>query len=239
MVYQHRQGESRGKGIWVGLGAAAALLLGLPWLVNHWGETNAMSRTNAETVQKLYDSALDTGWQAAVAVQSAQTRQEWESVVDQWDQAIALIQTVKQEAGDADGALAQKQIEYEQYRDYALQKSTQQPPDYNWEVVTELAGDKSYILVDPDTTDPVLKGPILDLGPDHVPQNVDYISDVLATVGLPPITAQNQLQVLNDNQYKVAGYSAGTLVLHRTLCSQSFVIADKYDCLWKITLQKR
>jgi hypothetical protein len=238
MTYQYYQGKSRNRIVWLGVGVVAAMALAFPWVTERLGYKPTTLETGSDTIQKLYNSALDTGWQAAVAVQTAQTRQEWESVADQWDQAISLIQTVKQEVGDADGVLAQKQTEYEQYRNYALQKSDQHPLDYNWEIVTELAGDKSYILVDPDTADAELAGPPLQMGADHVPQNVDYINTVLASVGLPAIASQSSFQVLNDNQYRVATYPAGELVLHRTLCSQSFVIADKYDCLWKITLRR-
>jgi hypothetical protein len=237
MVYQYHQGRSRLKAF--GLGAAAlALLVAVPWFVYRGDELRLIGfRDSSDTLQKIYDSALDTGWQAAVAVQTAQTRQEWEAVAEQWDQAIVLLQTVKRESGDVDGQITQKQTEYEQYRDYALRQTAQHPPDYRWERVTELAGDRSYILVDPDTTDAELEGPPLLLGADHIPQNVDYISDVLVSLGLPPIASQSQLQILNDNQYQVSGYPTGDLVLHRTLCSQSFVISDKYHCLWKITLR--
>ncbi len=238
MVYQYRQGKSRGKTLWIGLGAAAALVLATFWLAGRGNRPQPLDGSSTNTAQKLYNSALDTGWQAAVAVQSAQTRQEWEAVINQWDQAINLLQTVKQTTGNTDGTLAQKRNEYEQYRAYAVQRSTQQPPDFDWEVVTELAGDKSYILVDPNPNDAELAGPVLDIGTDHIPQNIGYINEVLATIGLPPIGSMGQFQVQNDNQYRIAPYPAGELVLHRSLCSPSFVISDKYDCLWKITLRQ-
>lgn len=237
MVYQYRQGSNRVKTGWIVLGIVA-LVLASPWLANQLNRAQDLDGADADTARKLYDSALDTGWQAAVAVQTAQTQQEWESVIDQWDQAINLLQTVKQEMGDKDGVLAQKKTEYEQYREYALQKSAQQPPAFNWEVVTELAGDKSYILVDPDTADAQLTGPLLELGADHIPKNIGYINRVLQTIGLPPIGSASQIQVQNDHQYRVSPYPAGELVLYRSQCSQSFAISDKYDCLWKITLQK-
>lgn len=239
MIYQDQRSLSRGTIGVIGIGVAAALVLASPWLANRLGRTSAMVGSSADALRKLHDSALETGWQAAVAVQSAQTRQEWESVVDQWDQAIELLQTVKQETGDTDGSLAQKQLEYENYRDYALLMSAQQPLDYTWEVVTELVGDKSYILVDPNTADAQLKGPPLQLGANHIPQNLDYINQVLVSVGLPRIASLDQIQVLSDHQYQVSGYPAGNLVLHRTLCSQSFAITDKYDCFWKMTLSQR
>jgi len=235
MVYQERQAKAR----WISWGIAAGVIAIMPWVIYRVGLTSATARTNSDAVQKLYDSALDTGWQAAVAVQSAQNRQEWEAVIDQWDQAINLLQTVEQAAGDIDGHLTQKQNEYEQYRAYALQKSTQHPPDYDWEIVTELAGDKSYILVDPDPTDAKMNGPALQLGADHRPQNIDYLNGVLQTLQLPPISDPTAIQIQNNSQYRVAGYAGGELVLHRTLCSQSFAITDKYDCLWKMTLRQR
>jgi hypothetical protein len=239
MAYQYHQGRRQARASWIRLTIAAGVILILPWLFFRVGRTHTTDRSSSDAAQKIYDSALDTGWQAAVAVQTAQTRQDWELVINQWNQAIELLQTVKQEIGDGDGRLTQKQEEYQQYRDYAIQQSVQQPPDFAWEVVTELAGDKSYILVDPDPTDAKMEGPALQLGVDHRPQNVDYINEVLSTLKLPPIADASTIQVQNDNQYRVVSYTAGELVLHRTLCTQSFVISDKYDCLWKITLSQR
>ncbi|HEY9735341.1 MAG TPA: hypothetical protein V6D06_03630 [Trichocoleus sp.] len=223
--------------------ALAALVLFLPWGIYRvktrgWPKLNLARATESEF---LYQKALETGWEAAVAVQTASGRQEWDQVVTRWGEAITLLEKVKSTASVRSQEAHTKLAEYRGFQQYASQQADQSPPQYSWELITELSEQVSYVLVDPDRNDALSPGPQLEIEPDHTITNVAYINSILATLGMPPIPgdtiAPGDAVQLRSNEYVLKNYPMGELSLHRTLCSDSFAINGRYDCLWKISLR--
>ena len=182
-----------------------------------------------------YEDALATGWQAAVAVQTAQSRQEWEAVIAQWDRAIRLLRQTGQENPNVKVTVAAKIAEYDGYRDYAKQRINNIVPTYQWAEITEIGGGRSYIVVDPDPYDTLMSGPPLDIDPDYTIKNIAFVNRVLSGIGLPPVESE-EIEVLSD-YYKIKNYPLGELLLYRSLCRESFGLSDRYDCLLKVTVQ--
>lgn len=228
--------------LWTGVALGAALL-SLPWLVHQasqsrWLKVNPFKAVEADL---LYDKALETGWEAAVAVQTAQGRQEWEQVVTRWNEAIALLEGVQDIPSVRTQEAQAKLAEYRQFQQYASQQAAQALPEFAWETVTDLSGQLSFVLVDPDRNDSLSPGPRLEIGPDQTIVNTAFVNDVLASLNLPPVPLESitpgQAVQLRSNEYIIANYPMGELSLHRTLCTDSFAINNRYDCLWKITLR--
>lgn len=221
----------------------AALVLFLPWGIYRvktrgWPKLNLASATESEF---LYQKALESGWQAAVAVQTAEGRQEWDQVVNRWGEAITLLEKVRSTASVRSQEAQAKLAEYRGFQQYASDQAAQSPPQYSWELVTELSEQVSYVLVDPDRNDALSPGPPLEIEPDQTITNVDYINSILATLGMPPIAgdqiAPGGAVQLRSNEYVIQNYPMGELSLYRTLCNDSFAINGRYDCLWKISLR--
>ncbi|MDJ0703743.1 MAG: hypothetical protein QNJ46_10725 [Leptolyngbyaceae cyanobacterium MO_188.B28] len=66
----------------------------------------------------FYQQALNYGMQAAIAAQTAETRQEWEAVAALWSHALEKLQNIPQHNPDYD-AVRQKILEYQTNREYA------------------------------------------------------------------------------------------------------------------------
>lgn len=218
----------------------AGVVLSLPWIIQYtmrWVQKNPLPPSSTEV---LHQKALETGWETAVAVQTAEERQEWKQIAQQWQDAIALLDQV-QMSNEQASDIRSKIAEYKTYQTYAVKKVNTSPPNFVWETVSQLAGDKSYVLADSSKTDPLSIGPELKIDADQTITNGAYVDAVLASLDLPPIglaeIAIGKNVQLKDNQYIIKNYPLGELSLHRTLCSDSFAVNSKYDCLWKITLQ--
>ncbi|HEY9764500.1 MAG TPA: hypothetical protein V6D07_18375 [Trichocoleus sp.] len=219
----------------------AGVVLSLPWIIYHmvgWVQKNPLPPSNAEL---LYQKALETGWETAVAVQTAEDRQEWKQIAQQWQDAIALLDQVQQMSTQQTHDIASKIAEYQGYQEYAAQRADASPPEFDWEAVPQLAGGLSYVLVDSSNTDPLSLGPELKIDITQTITNGAYVDAVLASLDLPPIglaqiAVGENVQLKND-QYVISDYPLGQISLHRTLCSDSFAVNSKYECLWKITLQ--
>ena len=223
--------------------ALAAGVLCLPWLIyqahaRQWLQFNPFKTAEADF---LYQKALETGWEAAVAVQSAQNRREWEAVVSRWEDAITLLERVGNLSSVRSQEAQTKLVEYRGFHEYAAERAARSVPEFSWEVITELAGQKSFVLIDPDRNDALSPGPRLEIEPNHTITNVDQVNQVLAGLGLPPIPGDTigpgEGVQIRSNEYILKNYPLGELSLHRTLCNDSFVISNRYDCLWKITLR--
>ncbi|MBD0334532.1 MAG: hypothetical protein ICV62_03510 [Cyanobacteria bacterium Co-bin13] len=223
--------------------ALAALVLSLPWVIfranaNQWFSINPFKAVEADF---LYEKALETGWEAAVAVQSAQGRRDWETVVARWGEAITMLEKVKTIPSNHSQEAKTKLAEYRGFQEYASERATKSLPEFSWEMITELAGQKSFVLVDPDRNDALSPGPRLDVEADHTITNIAHVNHVLSSLGLPPIPGASispgENVQIRSNEYIIRNYPLGELSLHRTLCNDSFTINSRYDCLWKITLR--
>ena len=94
-----------------GVGAIAIALIGLAYLREAPAPADPDILLNNLSVSP-WQRGKDLGWQAAVAAQTAQSQDDWQQVVDLWNQAIALLESVP-----ADGAnYAQAQAKAEEYR---------------------------------------------------------------------------------------------------------------------------
>lgn len=94
-------------------------------------DTLAEQREPSEKTEQpdFYQQALNYGWQAAVAAQTAKTSQEWEIVSSLWSQAIGKLQSVPKNNPNY-VAVRQKISEYRIYREYAqLQQQSPSLPD--------------------------------------------------------------------------------------------------------------
>lgn len=218
----------------------AGVVLSLPWIIHQtvgWIKKNPLPPSNAEV---LYQKALETGWETAVAVQTAEDRQEWKQIAEQWQDAIALLSQVQNMSTEHASDIRSKIAEYKSYQAYAAQRVDTSPPKFTWETVSQLAGGKSYVLAESSSTDPLSLGPELKIDTDGTITNGAYVDAVLASLDLPPIglekIAVGKDVQLQNNQYTIKNYAKGEIVLHRTLCSDSFEVNSKYNCLWKITL---
>ncbi|MBW4461810.1 MAG: hypothetical protein KME47_16445 [Nodosilinea sp. WJT8-NPBG4] len=89
-----------------GVGAIAAVLIGMSYLPMASGPAPELTLTNSSSP---WQQGTDLGWQAAVAAQTAQTQTDWQQVSDLWGQAIAALETVP--ATDANSAQAQAKAE--------------------------------------------------------------------------------------------------------------------------------
>lgn len=232
MTYPPRQGIRQAPPAWLPSLLVGAVVLALPWA---GFQLRRITQRPPLQGNAFYESALSTGWDAAVAVQTATSRQEWEAVISKWDRAINLLHQSDQGNPQATDLVDAKIAEYEAYRRYARQQADSILPVYHWATITEIGGGRSHIVVDPDPYDTLMSGPPLDIGPDHTIENLPFVNQVLASIGLPPVQLED-LTVLS-NYYKVQNYPLGELLLHRSLCRESFGLSDRYDCLLKITVQ--
>jgi len=234
MTYPPPQGIRRAPPVWLPSLLVGAVVLALPWAGFHLRQ---MAQRPPLQGNAFYESALSKGWDAAVAVQTATSRQEWESVISQWDRAISLLHQSSQVNPKAADLVDAKIAEYEAYRRYARQQADSILPVYQWATITEIGGGRSYIVVDPDPYDTLMSGPPLDIGSDHTIENLTFVNRVLASINLPPV--QSDAIAVLSNYYKVENYPLGELLLHRSLCRESFGLSDRYDCLIKVTVQPR
>ncbi|MBD2110698.1 MULTISPECIES: hypothetical protein [Cyanophyceae] len=95
-----------------GVGAIAAVLIGMSYLPVASGPAPEPELTLNSPSVSPWQLGTDLGWQAAVAAQTAQTQADWQRVSDLWNQAIAALETVP--ATDAN--YAQAQAKAEEYR---------------------------------------------------------------------------------------------------------------------------
>lgn len=78
---------------------------------------------NVPPSETPFRDAVNKAMEAANAVQSAKTPEEWQNVATLWQTAIALMQQVPE--GDANHAVAQQKVtEYTNYLQYAQQNTT-------------------------------------------------------------------------------------------------------------------
>lgn len=237
-------GRQFGKQDWAvfvgGLGLSV-LVLAFPWWMNRLEHPPESSSQELENRNFLYQKALQTGWEAAVAVQTANGRQDWEKVVHQWEDAIALLKRVESTPQASATDIQAKVAEYQANQAYAMARSQQSSPKFNWESFREIAGGTSFNLVDPDLTDYVSPGPRLEITDNQTIANTDDVNQILASLNLPPVPVNpiapgNSVQV-KRNQYIIKNYPLGELVLYQDLCDDSLLIHDKYPCLRRITVR--
>ncbi|MDB9313255.1 hypothetical protein PN462_09105 [Spirulina sp. CS-785/01] len=100
------------------------------------GQTQAPANTqgqgspNVPQSENPWYDAVNKAMEAANAVQTAQTQEEWQSVAQTWQQAIALMRQVPQDSPNYQQA-QQKVTEYQGYLQYAQKnakpENTEQP----------------------------------------------------------------------------------------------------------------
>ncbi|WP_035986993.1 hypothetical protein [Leptolyngbya sp. KIOST-1] len=95
-----------------GVGAIAALVIGLSYLPSASDPGPEPELTLNNLTVSPWQQGIDLGWQAAVAAQSAQIEADWQRVSDLWGQAIAALESVPADAPN----YAQAQAKAEEYR---------------------------------------------------------------------------------------------------------------------------
>ena len=90
------------------------------------GKTEQIESSDQTEQIDYYQQALDYGWQAAVATQTAKTGQEWETVSSLWSQAIGKLQSVPENNPNYP-TVRQKVLEYRTYRTYAQNQKQKSP----------------------------------------------------------------------------------------------------------------
>lgn len=221
----------------------SVVILFFPWVVQR---SQMIGQRTPEQVMTdpLYQDALAQGWEAAVAVQTANNRQEWETVVEQWDGAIALLEMVQQQRPNSASIIQGKLVEYHQNREYALLKMDSTLPEFTWQRVDIADGERNYLLVPPQeyTYSYTYPGPKLDISHDFKLENLGYINAILASLDLPPIPSNQLLPKdplpLLGTEYLVPNYPLGELYLGRTRCGDPYNVQEQYDCFWKITIRR-
>lgn len=220
------------------------MILLFPWLMQQLRIGDPLTQPTNTVSDSFYEEALTTGWDAAVAVQEAQSRQDWEEIVAQWDDAINLLKASRNSTVDSQAEISSKLTEYVRNREYALAQSELSQPSFHWQEVNTGNGERAYFLVAPEdhSFSYVYPGPPLEVGPSYALENLSYVNAVLDTLDLPPLSSAQLVpngppQVLSSD-YRAVDYPLGEMLLSRTQCGDVYALQDQYECFWKITIRE-